>query len=60
MAAYRFFKVEEDHVVGSSLIVHCDDDKDAIRKAKEIANGVGVEVWDSVRRVIRIDGLKEK
>jgi len=60
LPAYRFFKIEDGHVVGPSEIVHCDDDAEAIRKAKRYADGYDVEVWDLARCVIRIDGSKKK
>ncbi len=59
LPAYRFFKMQDGHVVGSSQIVHCEDDKEAVRHAKQLADGYDIEVWDEARCVIRIEGSKK-
>ena len=54
MAQYRAYTVgTDDHFVGYEALV-CDDDVEAIEKAKRLANGLDIELWSGDRFVIRL------
>ncbi len=54
MAQYRAYTVGNDgHSVGYEALV-CDDDVEAIEKAKRLANGHDIELWSGDRFVIRL------
>jgi hypothetical protein len=40
--------------LGPAAIINCGVDQQAIEKAKQMANGHDIEVWQGVRRVIEI------
>jgi hypothetical protein len=51
---YRLFHLSFGHIRGPAAIFNCDIDQEAIEKAKQMANGHDVEVWQGARRVIEI------
>jgi hypothetical protein len=56
MTAYRCYCVDSDgHIGGPPAIVECADDRAAIEAAKALVNGRAIEVWDRMRRVIRLE-----
>ena len=55
MSTYRIFTVGRDqHFSGMPAIVDCFDDKEAIDKAMQLANGLDLEIWDHKRMVARL------
>jgi hypothetical protein len=55
MAQYRVYTVGSDnHFVGAPEVIECADDVAAIKKAKELKNGLDVEVWERARVVARL------
>ena len=59
MAEYRAYTVGTDgHFIGSTPLV-CTDDADAIEQAKQLLDGLVIEVWSGERMVTRL-GPKKK
>jgi hypothetical protein len=59
MQHYRaYFVGPQIHFVGYRLFV-CEDDGEAIEKAKEIFEGPTIELWSGPRLVTRIIGQKK-
>ncbi len=55
MAEYRVYEIGDgDHIVKATPMV-CGDDNEAIIKARELAEGHVVEVWNKARFVARLD-----
>jgi hypothetical protein len=44
------------HVLHQPLVIQAEDDVDAIRKARQLVDGVDVEVWKDDRLVKKIRG----
>ena len=60
MTAYLCYCVDPDgHVGGPPGIIECPDDHAAIEAAKALVNGNAIEVWDRMRRVIRLEPKRE-
>jgi hypothetical protein len=60
MQDYRaYFVGREKHFIGFRGLV-CQDDGEAIEKAKEIFEGPTIELWCGPRLVTRIIGQKRK
>jgi len=53
---YRIHVVGRDGHPLRTEVVECADDKEALDKAIQIANGHDVEIWDHKRFVARIPG----
>jgi hypothetical protein len=54
--AYRVYPVgESGHYIGR-LEIDCPDDETALGRAKEIADGHAVELWEGKRFIARLDG----
>jgi hypothetical protein len=52
MPDYRVFTVDDKgHILGPSDIVTCDDDEQAIDKARKLKKRFAVEVWQGERLV---------
>jgi hypothetical protein len=49
----------DGHVGGPPAIIECADDHAAIEAAKALVNGNAIEVWDRMRRVIRLEPKRE-
>jgi hypothetical protein len=57
MPKYRIFTVGRDaHFSGVPQTVECADDKEAVEKAMQLANGLDLEIWDHERMVARLPG----
>jgi hypothetical protein len=55
VAEYRAYTVGRDgHFIGSEPLI-CDDDAEAIERAKRLVDGHDVELWSGVRLVIRLN-----
>jgi hypothetical protein len=56
MPEYRLHVVDNDgHSVGPLFIVTCDDDEQAIDRARKLKKDFAVEVWHAERLVAQID-----
>ncbi len=54
MPKYRVYFVDRTkHFSRPPEIVECDDDQEAIQKAKQLLDGLDVELWDGPRMVVR-------
>ncbi len=54
MAEYRVYEIGDDgHIVRSTSLI-CRDDREAIEKASELAEGHVLEVWSCERFVMRL------
>ena len=54
MTEYRLFKVGADgHFIGFEPLV-CDDDAQAVERAKRLLDGCDIEIWSGDRLVIRL------
>jgi PII-like signaling protein len=61
MSTYRIFTVGRDqHFSGMPVIVECVDDKEAVDKAMQLANGRDLEIWDHKRMVARLPSSPPK
>jgi hypothetical protein len=57
MAEYRAYAIGSDgHIVKAAALV-CDDDDQAIARAKLALGNCTIEVWSGVRFVVRLDAL---
>jgi hypothetical protein len=55
MAYYRIYKIDgENHIVGPPVEYDGVDDEAAVAEARKLADGHGVEVWESERQIIMI------
>ena len=55
MAEYRVYEIGDgDHIVKATPMI-CGNDHEAIVKARELAEGHVVEVWNKARFVARLD-----
>ena len=56
MSHYRIYTISTDGSISSPpRVVECDDDLEAIGKARQVLNGEDVELWQGARFVIRLD-----
>jgi hypothetical protein len=56
MPEYRLHAVDnEGHSVSPLFIVTCDDDEQAIDRARKLKKHFAVEVWQAERLVAKID-----
>jgi hypothetical protein len=55
MAEYRVYAIDGDgHIVKSTPLI-CDDDSQAVQKAKESCEGQTLEIWSGERFVARLN-----
>jgi hypothetical protein len=55
MFAYRIYKISsDDHIAGPPVEVECVSDQEAIAQAKQVLNGLDIEVWQGARVVTRL------
>ena len=59
MADYRAYTVGQDGHFINFRAFSCDDDPDAIERARLLVDGRAVELWCGPRFVIRLDGKPE-
>jgi hypothetical protein len=56
MPDYQVYVVDDaGRILAAPEVVTCDDDQRALRKAKSLANGHDLEVWQGARIVGRIE-----
>jgi alkanesulfonate monooxygenase SsuD/methylene tetrahydromethanopterin reductase-like flavin-dependent oxidoreductase (luciferase family) len=59
MAEYRAYAVGRDgHFIGYEPLV-CDDDSEAIEKARRLVDGHDVELWSGERFITRVSPARE-
>ena len=57
MQHYRVYKTTNDgHILGPALVLECQDDQAAVRKAARAANGCAAELWEGARLIVRFPG----
>jgi hypothetical protein len=55
MVVYRVHIVDEDgQIVGPPISLDCENDDEAINRAKQLKGGRAREVWRKARRVAKI------
>ena len=55
MVEYRAYSVDRDgHFVGFEALI-CNDDAEAIEKAKRLVHGYAIELWSGDRLVMRLE-----
>jgi hypothetical protein len=61
MPTYRIYAFDGGRLIFSDPeIAECVDDKEAVEKAMQTANGLDVEIWDQTRLVARLPGNPPK
>lgn len=61
MPDYRVYPIDEKgHIVGSPKILTCDEEEEAVRKAKSLVNGHDIEVWQGNRYLGRLPSEKRE
>jgi hypothetical protein len=46
MPVYRVYQIDKKgHILGPAEVITCDDEEEAVRKAKSLVNGHDLEVW---------------
>ena len=57
MREYRIYSVvtTTNNIKGVPAILVCKDDTEAVKQAKNLLNGLDLEVWDGARKVTRIE-----
>jgi hypothetical protein len=54
MPHYRIYVTTTDgHITEPATLIECDDDQEAIGKAKQFVNGRAVELWEGARFIVR-------
>jgi hypothetical protein len=53
---YRVYTLGEDGHIKGRLEIRCPDDEAALERAKQLADGHAVELWEYDRRIALIDG----
>jgi hypothetical protein len=51
MPEYRAFPLKNLHIAGPAHIIECATDQEAIVAAKQLMNGLDMEIWDAGRLV---------
>ena len=60
MPEYRIYKLDRaGRLFDIPHVVICDNDQDAIKKARHMAHGLDLEVWQGERRITRIKAVQE-
>jgi hypothetical protein len=56
MQEYRIYTLDKDGKIGSPPeVIECEDDSAAFEHARQLLNGTAVEVWQTARRVGRLE-----
>ena len=55
MAEYRVYLIDSDDRFYDVVPLICADDHEAMEKAKQLADGHDVELWQRDRRIARFD-----
>lgn len=54
MGEYRVYEIGDDGHIVKSTPLFCEDDREAIERASELAKGHIVEIWSGERFVTRL------
>ena len=54
VSKYRAYFLKDGHVIGPPAILICDNDREAVKRAKQLRDCADIEVWDLDRRVAEI------
>jgi hypothetical protein len=54
MASYRFYFLDDSEHINKADYVECQDDRDALEKARGFCDAFHIDVWDGTRRVGRV------
>jgi hypothetical protein len=59
MREYRIYSVVPgtNHIKGVPAVLVCENDTEAVKRAKKLLNDPDLEVWDFARKVARIELL---
>jgi hypothetical protein len=57
---YRIYRLADNQIVGVPAVVEYDSDHDVTNYAKEVLDGLDLEVWDGPRVVIRLKSPDSK
>jgi hypothetical protein len=55
MPEYRAYIIGSDGHFHSSVPLECDDDTEAMEKAKQLVNGHDIELWQRARKIARFE-----
>jgi hypothetical protein len=54
MPEYRIYRLASDgHFWGVPVIVECAQDQEAIEKARQMVDGLDLEIWEAARLIAR-------
>jgi hypothetical protein len=60
MSHYRIYTISsEGSITGPPRVVECNDDLEAVEKAKQVLSGEDIELWQGSRFVVRLDRAKQ-
>jgi hypothetical protein len=60
VSLYRIYRLADNHIVGVPKTAEYDSDHDVTKYAKEILDGLDLEVWDGPGVVIRLKSTDPK
>jgi hypothetical protein len=61
MPRYRIYPIGHDgYLFGTPKVAECADDKEAVEKAMQLANGLDMEIWNHKGFVARLPGSPPK
>jgi hypothetical protein len=53
---YRIFSItDDDHIAGPAQTIECEDDREAVEKARQFLDENILEIWEQARRVARLE-----
>ncbi|MGE9008173.1 hypothetical protein ACO2JO_06300 [Leptospira interrogans] len=48
---YYAYVIGEDGHIQKRVVVHCDNDEEAMRRAEQLVDGHAIELWQEARKV---------
>jgi hypothetical protein len=55
MVSYRIYTLDPtEHIRDPPTVIECENDQDAIEKAKQLLNGGVIEIWEQQRLIARL------
>ena len=55
MRHYRVYSLTNGHVTGPPVLIIAADDDEALKRAEQLRDGHGLEVWDEAKLVGRLE-----
>jgi hypothetical protein len=55
MPFYRLYAVDDGRILGPADIITCENDEQAIDRARKLKKRFAIEVWQAARFVAKID-----